>query len=258
MSDLLIDQRGPALWLTINRPEKRNAMSADVVDGLREGYERAQRDDAVRVIVVTGTGDKAFCAGADLQPGRTFQFNWAEPTTAYADLLRLAQNTFKPSIAVLNGTCMAGGMGLLAMVDMAVAADDIKLGLPEVKVGVYPMQVMALLKDLVPPRVLREWAYTGEPFSVQEAQAAGLVNHVVPRAELAAKAEWLIGRLIDKSPAAIRRGKYAMRALDSMDFDAAIAFTEGQIALMGQTDDAREGVAAFAEKRPPAWKARQG
>lgn len=257
MSAVLIEQRGPALWITINRPEKRNALNDEVIAGLRAGYLQAQASEgAVRVIVLTGTGDAAFCAGADLQPGKTFQFNWSQPTTAYADLLRLAQNTFIPSIAVVNGTCMAGGMGLLSMVDMAVAADHALFGLPEVKVGVFPMQVLSLLKDIVPPRVLREWCFTGEPFDARAAQAAGLVNHVVPKAELAAKADWLIGRLIDKSPSAIRRGKYAMRALGAMSFDEGIAFTEGQIALQGQTEDAREGIAAFAEKRKPSFTGR--
>lgn len=256
MTAVLVEQRGPALWLTINRPDKRNALNDEVIAGLRAGWTQAQANPEVRVIVLTGAGDAAFCAGADLQPGKTFQFNWSQPTTAYADLLRTAQNCWLPSIAVVNGTCMAGGFGLLSMVDMAVAADHALFGLPEVKVGVFPMQVLSLLKDLVHPRVLREWCFTGEPFDAQAALAAGLLNHVVPKDQLAAKADWLIQRLIDKSPSAIRRGKYAMRALGAMGFDQAIAFTEGQIALQGQTEDAREGIAAFAEKRKPKFSGR--
>ena len=210
----------------------------------------------VRAIVLTGSGDKAFCAGADLQPDQGFVFDYATPTTAYADLMRLAANATLPSIARVNGACMAGGMGLLCMTDLAVAADHVRFGLPEVKVGVFPMQVLSLLQRLVPQRVLREWCFTGEPFDAAEAQAQGLVNHVVPAAELDAKVDWLLARLMDKSPTAIRRGKYAMRAIEAMSFDQAIAYTESQIATLALTEDAREGLAAFNEKRAPRWSGR--
>ena len=151
---------------------------------------------------------------------------------------------------------MAGGMGLLCMADVAVAADHALFGLPEVKVGVFPMQVMSLLQDLVPRRIVREWALTGEPFSAHEAHSAGLLNHVVPAQALGAKTQWLIERIVDKSPTAIRRGKYAMRAIADMGFDQAIAYTESQIALLAMTEDAREGLAAFNEKRKPIWTGR--
>lgn len=254
MSDVLIATDGPVLTITINRPDKRNAMNRDVVAGIAAGWRQAHEDPAVRVIVLTGAGDKAFCAGADLGGGQSFFQDLSKPTSDYADLLRLVQNGTKPSIARVNGTCMAGGMGLLCMTDMAVAADDVVFGLPEVKVGVFPMQVLSLLQRIVPRRIVAEWCLTGEPFTPQEARTAGLLNHVVPRGELDAKVAWLASRLVDKSPMAIRRGKYAMRAIEAMSFDEAIAFTEGQIALTAQTEDAREGIAAFAEKRKPVWR----
>ena len=257
MSDtVLIDKRGPALWISINRPDRRNALNAEVIAGIARGYGEAHADDTVRAIVLTGGGDKAFCAGADLTGGQAAFRDLAKPNSDYADLLRLAQNATKPSIARVNGVCMAGGMGLLCMTDMAVAADSVVFGLPEVKVGVFPMQVLSLLQVTVPRRIVNEWCLTGEPFDAAEAKAAGLVNHVVPPAELDAKVDWLIGRLADKSPTAIRRGKYAMRAIAAMSFDEAIAYTEAQIALTAATEDAREGVAAFVEKRRPNWTGR--
>ena len=255
MSDtpVLYDKRGHAFWITINRPDKRNALNASVIAGIVDGFRRAHEDNDVRVIVLTGAGDKAFCAGADLQPGAGFAFDLSQPNLAYADMLRAAQNATKPTIARINGVCMAGGIGLLCMTDMAVAADNVVFGLPEVKVGVFPMQVLSLLQAIAPPRLVREWCFTGEPFTAIEAKDAGLLNHMVPAAELDAKVDWLVGRLIDKSPTAIRRGKYAMRALASMSFDQGIAYTESQIALLAMTQDAKEGLGAFAEKRKPVW-----
>jgi enoyl-CoA hydratase/carnithine racemase len=256
MSDnsVILEKRGQALWITINRPEKRNALNGAVIAGIAKGWRDAHADDEVRVIVLTGAGDKAFCAGADLvNSGAAFAFDFARPNVDYADLLRLAQNGTKPSIARVGGVCMAGGMGLLCMTDMAVASDNVIFGLPEVKVGVFPMQVMSLLQSMAPPRLVSEWALTGEPFDARAAQAAGLLNHVVPAAELDARVDWLIGRLVDKSPTAIRRGKYAMRAIASMSFDESIAYTESQIALLAMTEDAKEGLKAFAEKRKPTW-----
>jgi enoyl-CoA hydratase/carnithine racemase len=256
VQEVLLERRGQAFWITINRPEKRNAIHGGVVAAMREGIRQAHADPEVRAIVLTGAGDKAFCAGGDLQPGKGFAFDFSKPSVDYADLLRDAQNATLPIIARVNGTCMAGGMGLLCMADMAVVADHALFGLPEVKVGVFPMQVLSLLQNLVPRRLVREWALTGEPIGAQEALDAGLVNYVVPTAELDAKTDWLLSRLVDKSPTAIRRGKYAMRAIEAMSFDQAIAYTESQIALLAMTEDAKEGLAAFNERRKPVWTGR--
>jgi methylglutaconyl-CoA hydratase len=251
---VLLERRGQALWITINRPEKRNAMNGEVIAGIGRGYRQAHDDPEVRVIVLTGAGDKAFCAGADLaNTGAAFAADFAKPNVDFADLLRLSQASTKPAIARVNGTCMAGGVGLLCMTDMAVAAEHAVFGLPEVKVGVFPMQVLSLLQAIAPRRLVSEWCITGEPFDAGAAQAAGLLNHVVPASELDAKVDWLVGRITDKSPTAIRRGKYAMRAIASMSFDESIAYTESQIALLAMTEDAKEGLAAFAAKRKPAW-----
>src|SRR5580704_219084 len=253
-NSVILEKRGQAFWITINRPDKRNALNASVIAGIAKGYRDAHDDSEVRLIVLTGAGEKAFCAGADLQnSAAAFAMDFSRPNADYADLLRLSQNATKPSIARVGGVCMAGGMGLLCMTDMAVAADHVIFGLPEVKVGVFPMQVMALLQEVAPRRLINEWALTGEPFDARAAQAAGLLNYVVPAAELDAKIDWLISRVVDKSPTAIRRGKYAMRAIASMSFDESIAYTETQIALLAMTEDAKEGLKAFAEKRKPSW-----
>src|SRR3954453_9044593 len=178
-SSVIREKRGQADRITINRPDKRNALNAVVIAGIARGDRDAHDDKDVRVIVLTGACEKAFCAGADLQnSGAAFAMDFARPNADYADLLRLSQNATKPSIARVGGVCMAGGMGLLCMTDMAVAADHVMFGLTEVKVGVFPMQVMALLQGMAPRRLINEWALTGEPFDARTAQAAGLLNHV--------------------------------------------------------------------------------
>src|SRR3979490_1637064 len=183
-NSVLLEKRGQAFWITINRPEKRNAINADVVAGIARGYRDAHDDKDVRVIVLTGAGDKAFCAGADLQnSGAAFAMDFSRPNVDYADLLRLSQNATKPAIARVGGVCMAGGMGLLCMTDLAAAADPAMFGLPEVKGGGFPRPGVSLLHSMAPPRLVNEWALTGEPFDAKAAQAAGLLNYVVPSAE---------------------------------------------------------------------------
>jgi methylglutaconyl-CoA hydratase len=254
--EVVLERRGPAFWITINRPEKRNALNGSVIAAMREGIRRAHADGQVRIIVITGAGDKAFCAGGDLQPGQGFALDLSRPNVDYADLLREAYHGQLPIIARVNGTCMAGGMGLLGMADMAIGAEHALFGLPEVKVGLFPFQVLSVLQHLVPPRLLHEWCLTGEPIDAHQALAAGLLNDVVPAAELDARIDWLVARLQDQSPTAIRRGKYAMRAMAAMTFEQSLAYAESQIALQVMTEDAREGLAAFHERRKPVWTGR--
>lgn len=253
-TDLLVDQRGPVLWLTINREARRNAMSHNVLAGLHQAIEAAQTNRDIRAIVVTGAGSKAFCAGADLQSANAFTTDYSDPTGHLARVLRTAKASHVPMIARVNGACMAGGMGLMAMCDMAVASPHAVFGLPEVKVGVFPAQVLAVLQHLIPRRTLAEMCLTGEPVTAQQALEMGLLNYVSDdEASLDAKLDWLLGRLLDKSPAAIRRGIYTMKKIETMAFEEAMSFTESQIALFTLTEDAKEGQKAFQEKRKPVW-----
>src|SRR3979490_1843482 len=148
-NSVLREKRGQAFWITINRPDKRNAINGDVVAGIAKGYRDAHDDRNGGVIVLTGGGDKAFCAGADLQnSGAAFAMDFSRPNVDYGDLRLLSQNATKTAIARIGGVCVAGGMGLLCMTDMAAAANPVVFGLPEVKVGVFPMQVMSLLQSM--------------------------------------------------------------------------------------------------------------
>jgi enoyl-CoA hydratase/carnithine racemase len=252
--ELRVERRGAVLWLTIQREERRNAMSHAVLAGMGQALEQAQADRSVRAVVITGAGSKAFCAGADLQSAHAFTSDYSDPHAPLAQLLRRAQASTVPLIARVNGACMAGGMGLLAMCDLAVAASHAVFGLPEVKVGVFPAQVLSVLQHLVPRRRLAEMCLTGEPITAAQALEDGLVNYVDD--DVDARLGWLLERLLDKSPAAIRRGRYTMKQIEAMGFEEAVAFTESQIALFTLTEDAKEGQQAFQQKRKPDWKGR--
>jgi enoyl-CoA hydratase/carnithine racemase len=251
------ETRGVAAWLTIDRPESRNALTPGVVEGLHTGILRASNDAALRAVVLTAAGDKAFCAGADLKlAATTAPPDPAQNTSTFAKMLRSFMECPLPLVARVNGHCMAGGMGLLAMCDLAVAVDYANFGLPEVKIGLFPMQVLSILRAILGARQLAELSLTGEPIGSREALVAGLINYAVPASELDAKVEWLLARLVDKSPTAQRRGKFAMRAIDGMRWDIALPYLETQLRTLTETQDAREGRRAFVERRPPEWTGR--
>ena len=253
-SELGVERREGVLWLTLQREERRNALSPGLLADLSTALAEAQADRSLRAIVLTGAGSQAFCAGADLQSGQSFAFDYSEPTGAFARLLRQARALHLPMVARVNGACLAGGMGLLATCDLAVAAPHATFGLPEVKVGLFPAQVLAVLQHLLPRRQLAELCLTGEPLTSAHALYLGLVNYVDE--DLDGRTAWLLARLVDKSPAGQRRGLYTLRAIESMAFEEAMAFCESQIALAARTEDAREGLAAFAQKRKPQWTGR--
>ena len=231
--ELREEMRGPVMWLTVDREERRNAISPGVLAALSSALSRA---------------------GADLQGGASFRLDPAEPYQGFANLLRQARQLTVPLVARVNGACMAGGMGLLGMCDMAVAGSHAAFGLPEVKVGLFPAQVLSVLGNLLPRRVLAQMCLTGEPITAAQALEHGLVNRVSE--DVDESLDWLLGRMLDKSPAAIRRGLYTMKKIEAMAFEESIAFTESQIGLFALTEDAAEGQLAFREKRKPQWSGR--
>lgn len=255
--ELLIERTPPVLRLTINRPHRRNAFTTPVLLEMARTIREAAADEGLRVIVLSGSGDKAFCAGADLTPGDTpFKPDASMLETPMGELARAVRACRLPIVARINGLCLAGGMGLFGLCDMVVATDEAKFGTPEVKIGLFPMQILPLLRDVIPARLLNEMCMTGKPIDAATAMAAGMLNRVVPAAQLDATVDALVADLVAASPMAIRRGKYAMQAVDGMSFDQAMAFTETSRLPMIQTEDAQEGRAAFNDKRPPQWTGR--
>ena len=220
MNEVLIEKRDTVQWITIDREARRNAVNDAVTDAIAASLGEASADPRIRAVVLTGAGDKAFCAGADLSAGSgSFKYDYSKVGLSFVKLMKQARDLTLPLIARVNCHAMAGGMGLIGMCDMAIGVETARFGMPEVKIGIFPMQIMAVLQRLIPPRKLYEMALTGEPISAAEALRIGLLNYVVPTAELDAKLDWLLSRLLDKSPTAFRRGKSAMRVSEQLNFD---------------------------------------
>lgn len=247
------ERRGHALWVRIDRPDRRNALNTEVLREIGRAVAGANGDPGTRAIVLTGTGDRAFCAGADLTDGPAVFAGYSEPTTDFGALARQVNGSRLPLIARVNGACVAGGMGLLGLCDLAIAADHAKFGLPEVRVGVFPMQVLVYLRTMLSARHVNELCLTGELIGAPRALEIGLVNSVVAPGDLDASVDDLVRRISLGSPAAIHRGRHVIAAMGSMDFAGALAFAEAQIAAAAQTPDAAEGLAAFNSKRLPDW-----
>jgi enoyl-CoA hydratase/carnithine racemase len=176
-----------------------------------------------------------------------------EPTTDFGRLARVARELRVPLIARVNGACVAGGMGLMALCDLAVVADHARFGLPEAKVGVFAMQVLVYLRRMIAPRYVNELCFTGELIDAARAKEWGIANVVAPYAELDARVDQLVDKIASCSPVALQRGRAAINGMEWMGFHEALTYAETQIAVASASADAREGLAAFNEKRPPAW-----
>jgi enoyl-CoA hydratase/carnithine racemase len=244
--------------VTINRPERRNAMSFGVMQGLRDSVARAKTDDAVRVLVLTGAGDRAFCAGADLG-GIADNAGAAaahDGRGLIADLFRDLWALGKPTIARVRGYALAGGFGLALACDFVIAADDAQFGTPEVNVGLWPYMITVPLLRSMPPKKVLELQMTGRRVGAEEADRIGFVTRVVPVDELDAAVDELAGSLASKSPLVLRWGRDAFYRALELEGDAALDYLQAMLTIHTQSEDAAEGVAAFAEKRTPTWKGR--
>ena len=256
---VVLETRGPVLWITINRPAVRNALNEAVAAGIARGLREAQRDEAVRAVVLTGAGEKAFCAGGDLGAGREespFEVDPSRPENPVIALFREFERCPLPTVARVNGHALAGGLGLMCACDLAVASENATLGVPESGVGLFPMMILPYLLRTMPRRKLLEWCITGARWTAQEALEAELLNYVVPAAELDAKLAWLLDRTVDKSPTALRLGKMGFRALEDMTLAQAFAYAQLLLPMMAATEDAAEGFRAFRERRAPRWTGR--
>lgn len=245
--------------ITLNRPEKLNAMHEAMWAEVIQAWDRFSADPDLRVAVVRGAGEKAFSAGMDLKE----RAGTGDPRardfwdSAKAQDLGRRESIWKPMIAAVQGYCLAGGFEIALACDIRICSEDAVFGLPEIKRGFFPGTSGTIrLPRIVPLGLALEMLYTGEPIHAEEAFRSGLVNRVVPRAELMTAAETLARSIADGPPLAIQAVKeVVLRGLD-LSLSDAIRFEAGFRALVGHTEDAREGPKAFSEKRKPEYKGR--
>lgn len=247
--------------LTIDRPAVRNALSWDAIAALRALVGQARSEPQVRVVVVTGAGDKAFCSGADLGGMATEEEDPGSTHAARGELAELFTDLWglgKPTIARVRGYALAGGFGLALACDLVVAADDAVFGTPEVDVGLWPHMITVPLVRSMPPKRALELMMTGRRVDAAEAERIGFVTRVVPVEGLDGAVDHLASTLAAKSPTALRLGRDGFYATWDMAAAEALATLHPLLSVTASTDDAAEGLAAFREKRPPRWPSGTG
>jgi len=252
-SAVRVEGRDGVLTVTMNAPARRNALGPQMVNELLYALDDARDDESVRVVVLTGAGG-TFSAGGDLK-----QMSGDEalpPRGDFVDLILRFTGLGKPTIARVEGHAMGGSLGLVASCDFAVASESAILGTPEVKRGLFPMMIMAVLGRVVPRRQLLQMMLLGDKLEARKALELGLLSHVVPDAELDGAVEDLAGRLARQSPTALRMGLTAYHRQADMALAEALPYLRDQLVAILGTEDAREGLTAFLQKREPRWTGR--
>jgi enoyl-CoA hydratase/carnithine racemase len=253
--ELLVEREGHVLRCTINREDRRNALSAGVAAQLVQAFKDADMDPTIRVIIVTAVGEKVFCAGGDL--AADFSGGGMERgVQAFFDLVTTKDNLGTPLVARVNGHCMGGGLGLMLGCDLAIAADDVKFATPEVKIGLFPMMIAPLVLRNAGPKRGMEMILTGKKIDAKEAESMGLINRAVPRAELDAAVDQAVEAILNNSPAAISMGRRALAHVRTLPVQEATEYLGKQLLEVIKTEDATEGIQAFFQKRKPEWKGR--
>jgi 3-hydroxypropionyl-coenzyme A dehydratase len=244
--------------VTLNDPDTRNALSAELLEGLVSSFQRARESEEVRCIVLASSHERTFSSGANLG-GFAAEMPLVHKHFAserFVELFRLIGALGKPTICAARGHVLAGALGIALACDLIVASEGASFGTPEINVGAFPFMIMALIYRNVPRKKANELLLLGERWSADQALQAGLVNRVVADAELdAAVAEWA-SKLASKSPVIMRLGKEAMRRQMDMPLDDALDYLRAQLTLAQSTEDIVEGVSAFFDKREPQWKGR--
>jgi enoyl-CoA hydratase/carnithine racemase len=258
LENVLASGSGHRGTITLNKPDQRNPLGGGMLRDLLTAFQWARDDPKVRVVVLTGAGDKAFSAGADLS---SFDAQQTEVERhlgrhIFVELFVLMQELGKPIIGRINGHALAGGLGLATSCDILVAADTATFGTPEINVGVWAMMIQAVLIRNLPRKQLLEMLLLGDRFGADEAFRIGLVNRVVPASELDAAVDEVAAKLEKKSPIIMKLGRDSFYRIQDMEFRAALEYLQAQLSLVTLTEDTREGVTAFFEKREPEFKGR--
>jgi enoyl-CoA hydratase len=244
--------------ITLNDPDTRNALSAELLLGLIAAFERARDDETVRCVVLESSHEKVFSSGANLGgfAGDVSLVHKHFGSERFVELFKLIGALGKPTVCAADGHVLAGALGIALACDLIVASEKATFGTPEINVGTFPFMIMALIYRNVSRKKANELLLLGERWDAQQALAAGIVNKVVPAAQFdEAVADWA-EKLAGKSPVIMRLGKEAMRRQLDMPFDDALDYLRAQLTLALSTEDIVEGVTAFFEKREPQWKGR--
>ena len=239
--------------ITIDRPQQRNAINRGVMEGLRKAFDLLEKDDAVRVGILTGSGDKAFCAGMDLKEAAAMRLR--VPPRDFLPVLGDTIHVTKPVIAAVNGIAYAGGWLFAQMCDLCIAADHAVFGITEAKVG-RGMPWAAPLTRMLPQRVVMELLLTGQPLTAQRAYELGYVNAVVPLADLRAKAMEMARTIAANAPLTVKAARELVYLSSEMGRSAGLRAAQHLFESVYLSEDAQEGPRAFAEKRPPKWTGR--
>lgn len=252
------EDEGSVRVLALNRPERRNALSSELVEALIAALQEAHDDQDVRCVVVTGRG-QAFCAGGDLADGIGAQGGFVDGHRGrgrYAEALALVTKLRVPVIAAVNGVAYGGGLGLVAAADLAVADPAAKLGTPEIRLGLFPWIILAALQRNVPRKPLMEMVLTGSAITAEQGRELGLVNTVSEPGQVMQAALALASKVASASPAVVALGKAAFHRIADQPLEDALAYMHSQLSLNLLLEDAAEGVGAFLQKRQPDWKGR--
>jgi enoyl-CoA hydratase/carnithine racemase len=256
--DLRYERRGEVVHLTIDREERRNALSWALVRELRRALAVAKADADARVVVLTGAGTRAFCAGADLE-GLAAGAGFTETHEERGELAELFRDLYalgKPTIAKVRGYALAGGFGLALACDLVVAADDAEFGTPEIGLGLWPHIITVPLLRAMAPRRALELMLTGRRVDAAEADRIGFLARVVAPDELDGAVDALAAELASRSPVALRQGRDSFYAVWDKEVEASLRLLHPLLTVTVSTEDAAEGIAAFTEKRPPRWRGR--
>lgn len=255
MSEVLFTIQDGIGLITINRPGQRNALNPAVLDGMRAAVQSAGQNRAVRILALTGAGERVFCAGADLKSAGASEpggegFGRGDYRRLLTDLLKCP----KPTVALARGHAMAGGLGLLLACDLALACDDIHFSTPEIEVGMFPMMVLALLFRHVGRKRAVEMLFLGERIQAPVALECGIVNAIFPRPQFDASSAEYLHKLAGKSSEILKLGKEAIYRTQGNALIQELEYLESALERVMSSEDSREGIRAFLEKRRPKWK----
>jgi enoyl-CoA hydratase len=256
LEQALVAVDGHVATVTLNRPEQRNPLSATMLRDLAAAFRWCQQEPDVRVVVLTGAGDRAFCAGADLSSfdGGMTDLERHRSRDLFVELFTLMDSLGKPIVGRINGHALAGGLGLACACDLLVSTDTATFGTPEINVGIWPMMIQAILSRNLPRKVLLEMEMLGDRWTATQLQGIGVINRVVPHDQLDSAIKEITDKLVKKSPVALRLGRDSFYRQQDMEFRAALHYLHSQFTLVTLTEDSKEGIKAFFEKREPDFK----